>query len=272
MKHQVIGIMDSGIGGLSVVLAVRELLPLYPIVYFADPQHFPYGEKERGELSAIVQPVADFLVYGVGVQVLVVACGTVSSLLLPELRKKYAVPLVGIVEPACKEALTRVPEGAIGVLATRATVRAGSFRRTIEKLRPGTRVFEEAWPEFIDAVEQGTFDTLAWRKWVRARLEALYRQGVRGVIMGCTHFAFISDFFEELSCDLFPVVNPAVSCAREVREVLPEGELRVPPSLTVFVRGDREHFIRTVRNLRFPIPMEVLSFGDVGEWVAYGLP
>lgn len=272
MKHQVVGIMDSGIGGLSVVLAVRKLLPSHPVVYFADPQHFPYGEKEKGELSAIVQPVVDFLVHGVGVQVLVVACGTVSSLLLPELRERYTVPLVGIVEPACKEALIRVPEGAIGVLATRATVRAGSFRRIMERLRPGVQVFEEAWPEFIDAVEQGTFDTLIWRKWVRARLEALHRQGVRGVIMGCTHFAFISDFFEELAHDLFPVVNPAASCAREVKEVLPGGEPRVPPSLTVFVRGDRERFIRTVRNLRFSLPMEVLSFGDVGEWVAYGLP
>lgn len=272
MKESTIGIMDSGIGGLSVVLAVRELFPSYPIVYFADPLHFPYGEKEEQELFAIVQPVVDFLVYGVRVQVLVVACGTVSSLLLPRLRKGYSIPLVGIVEPACREALARVPEGAIGVLATRATVRAGSFRRVIERLRSGTPVIEEAWPEFIEAVEKGTFNTLAWRIWVRERLESLHERGVRGIIMGCTHFAFISDFFEELSRDLFPVINPAASCAREVAQILPKAELRDSSSLTVFVRGNQEHFIDAVQKFRFPLPMEVHSFGDVRGWVAYGLP
>ncbi|MCX7730739.1 MAG: hypothetical protein N2205_05950, partial [Candidatus Caldatribacterium sp.] len=141
---------------------------------------------------------------------------------------------------------------------------------TIERLRPGTRVVEEAWPEFIAAVEQGTFDTLEWRRWVRERLEVLHGQGVRGIIMGCTHFAFISDFFRELSQDLFPVINPAASCAREVKGVLPKGEFQASPSLIVFVRGDREHFVRTVQNLRFSLPMEVFSFGNVGERVAYG--
>lgn len=270
MKPGTIGVMDSGIGGLSVVLAVRKLFPSHPIVYFADPLHFPYGEKEEQELAAIVGPVVDFLVYGAGVQVLVVACGTVSSLLLPKLKRTYSIPLVGIVEPACKEALARVPEGAIGVLATRATVRAGTFRRTIERLRPGTPVVEEAWPEFIEAVEEGVFDTPPWRVWVRGRLEEFYAQGVRGVIMGCTHFAFISTFFEELAQDLFPVVNPAASCAQEVTEVLENSATGDSPSLTVFVRGDREHFIRTVLRLGFPLPMEVIPFGHVRGWVAHG--
>ncbi|MBC7217556.1 MAG: glutamate racemase [Candidatus Caldatribacterium sp.] len=270
MKEDTIGVIDSGIGGLSVVLAVRELFPSNPIVYFADPLHFPYGEKEEQELSAIVRPILDFLVYGVGVRVLVVACGTVSSLLLPKLKEEYPVPLLGIVEPACREALTRVPEGAIGVLATRATVRVGSFRKTLEQLRPGVLVLEEAWPEFIEAVEEGNFDTPSWRAWVRERLEVLYSRGVRGVIMGCTHFAFISGFFEELARDLFPVINPASSCAREVAGVLAPAKAGVSPSLTVFVRGDREHFLRTVQGFRIPLPMEVLSFADARGWVAYG--
>lgn len=270
MKEDAIGIMDSGIGGLSVVLAVRERFPSLPILYFADPLHFPYGEKEKHELSAIVRPIVDFFVYGAKVRVLVTACGTVSSLLLPELREEYSIPLVGILEPACREALARIPQGVIGVLATRATVRAGSFRRTIERLRPGTRVFEEAWPEFIEAVEVGAFDTPFWREWVKTRLESLYRQGVRGIILGCTHFAFISAFFEELSRDLFPVINPAVSCAQEVASFLPEDRGAFLPSVTVFVRGNQEHFLRTAKALHFPLAMELYSFGCVHGWVAHG--
>lgn len=269
MKPAPVGIMDSGIGGFSVVLEMRKLFPSYPIVYFADPLHFPYGEKRKEELAPIVQPVVDFLVHGIKVGVLVVACGTVSSLLLPELREKYALPMLGIVEPACREALATVREGAIGVLATRATIRVGAFRQTLARSRPGVEVVEEAWPEFIEAVEEGVFDTPSWRLWVRERLEALYARGVRGVIMGCTHFALISTFFEELAQGLFPIVNPAVSCAREVGELLPLGQFQGPGLLTVFVRGDREGFLQVIERFRFPLEMDVVSFENACGWVAH---
>lgn len=269
MKPAPVGIMDSGIGGFSVVLEMRKLFPSCPIVYFADPLHFPYGEKRKEELAPIVQPVVDFLVHGIKVGLLVVACGTVSSLLLPELREKYALPMLGIVEPACREALAMVREGAIGVLATRATIRVGAFRQTLARFRPGVEVVEEAWPEFIEAVEEGVFDTPSWRFWVRERLEALYARGVRGVIMGCTHFALISTFFEELAQGLFPIVNPAVSCAREVGELLPLGQLQGPGLLTVFVRGDREGFLQVIERFRFPLEMDVVSFENACGWVAH---
>lgn len=261
--------MDSGVGGLSVALAVREVLPHDHIVYFADPLHFPYGEKTREELVPIVQPVVDFLVRRVGVEVLVVACGTVSSLLLPELQKKYDIPLIGIVEPACREALARVPQGSIGVLATRATVRAGTFRRVLEELQPGVEVVEEAWPEFIEAVERGVFDTPPWRAWVRERLETLYARGVRGTIMGCTHFALISFFFEDLAQGLFSIVNPALSCAREVEKIMSGARAQGTDALTVFVRGDREAFVKVVKSFHFPLEMDILSFGDVHGWVTH---
>jgi len=269
LKPAPVGIMDSGIGGFSVVLEMRKLFPSCPIVYFADPLHFPYGEKRKEELAPIVQPVVDFLVHGIKVGLLVVACGTVSSLLLPELREKYALPMLGIVEPACREALAMVREGAIGVLATRATIRVGAFRQTLARSRPGVEVVEEAWPEFIEAVEEGVFDTPSWRFWVRERLEALYARGVRGVIMGCTHFALISTFFEELAQGLFPIVNPAVSCAREVGELLPLGQLQGPGLLTVFVRGDREGFLQVIERFRFPLEMDVVSFENACGWVAH---
>lgn len=261
--------MDSGIGGFSVVLAVREFFPHSHIVYFADPLHFPYGEKTKEELLPIVQPVFDFLVNGVGVEVLLVACGTVSSLILPEFYGRYSVPLVGIVEPACKEALRLIPEGMIGVLATRATIRVGAFRQMLAELRPGVEVLEEAWPDFIEAVERGNFDTPFWRTWTRARLEMFYEKGVRGLIMGCTHFALISSFFEEMASGLFPIVNPASSCAQEARNLLGEEEGEEVGSLTVLVRGDKDAFADTIRRFCLPLNGEILSFCDVHGWVAH---
>lgn len=243
-----IGVIDSGVGGLSVVKALRNLLPYCNLVYVTDPLYFPYGEKTGEDLIKIVKPLIDFLVNEEKVQVVVTACGTISAICLPALSQMFAIPLYGILQPASERASEVTNKGKIAVLATRATTQAGSFRKAIHKINPSLQVVEEAWPELIQAVERGDFDTQKWRLWVRNKLENFRRQGVDTVVMGCTHFALISDFFREMGGDDFQVVDPSVACAQKVFDKFNNCEKSLPTAgeIQIVVRGDEKGFLQTI--------------------------
>lgn len=256
-----IGVIDSGVGGLSVVEAIKQLVPAQNIVYVADPLHFPYGEKTKDELMILVRPFIFFL-QSLMVQAVVIACGTVSSLCLEDLHREFTLPIMGILGPACREALRVTQKRRIMILATRATVRAGSFRKTLKSMDAGVEVREEAWPELIEAVERGTFNTPSWRAWVKEQLFRFRSQGIDTVILGCTHFALISWFFEELAEGLF-IINPAQSCAREVGKsfCVERSDASWGGQLSIFVRGSTASFRKSLQEVPLALnQFELLSF------------
>ncbi|MGQ9473914.1 MAG: glutamate racemase [Candidatus Caldatribacteriaceae bacterium] len=260
-RQKPLGVIDSGVGGLSVVEALRQLVPSRDIVYVADPLHFPYGEKSKDDLIVLVRSLIFFL-ESLNVETVITACGTVSSLCLDDLRKEFLIPIVGILEPTCREALRVTRNKKILVLATNATVKAGSFRNAIKILDPKVEVCEEAWPELIEAVERGTFYTQEWKEWVEEKLSFFYSQGVDTVILGCTHFALVSWFFEELARGRFLVVNPAKECALRVGESLGMENLDGSSKgrTLIFVRGDTILFQKTVR--RIPLSLETFELAS----------
>jgi glutamate racemase len=256
-----IGVIDSGVGGLSVVEAIKQLVPAQNIVYVADPLHFPYGEKTKDELMILVRPFIFFL-QSLMVRAVVIACGTVSSLCLEDLRREFTLPIMGILGPACQEALRVTQKRRIMILATRATVQAGSFRKTLKSMDAGVEVHEEAWPELIEAVERGEFDTPRWRAWVKEKLSRFRSQGIDTIILGCTHFALISWFFEELAESLF-IVNPAQSCAREVRKsfCVERSDASWNGQLSIFVQGSKASFRKSLQGVPLALnQFELLSF------------
>ncbi|MCX6090773.1 MAG: CTP synthase [Candidatus Atribacteria bacterium] len=238
--HPLLGIVDSGIGGLSMVLALGDVLPRESVVYVADPLHFPYGEKTKNELITISSSLLSFLVEKKKVKLIVTACGTLSSTCLLDLQRMISVPVFGIIEPGAAEALNASRTGKIAVLATSATVKSGTFRKTMFLKKPDIQVFEEAWPEFVNAVENGTYDTPEWRSWVGARLQWFKKQGIDAIIMGCTHFALITSFFQDLAGTDFSIINPAQATAREVQNYLRSHRLLSSGNhhTTLVIRGD----------------------------------
>ncbi len=257
-----LGIIDSGIGGLSVVNAVRTLLPEEDIIYVADPLHFPYGEKSREELVEIVKPIIGYLSQHRKAKLIITACGTLSSVCLPDLAQLISIPIMGIVQSACQEAARVTRQGKIGVLATRATVKAGAFGQTLKGVNPGLEVIEEAWPEFVAAVEKGEFNSPEWRVQIKNRLISLKDRGVDTLIMGCTHFSLISWFFQELGGRELQVVDPAWACAQEVKNKLYSEEKRSSSSgkLSILVRGDGFSFQESLDNLSFHLKEKVSLF------------
>ncbi len=257
-----VGVIDSGVGGLSVVEAIRQLVPSQDIVYVADPLHFPYGEKGRDELMVLIRPLVLFL-QSLKVKAIVIACGTVSSLCLEDLRREFSLPILGILEPACREALRVTQRKRVMVLATRATVQAGSFRNTLKAMDAGVEVYEEAWPELITAVEKGEFNTPRWRAWVREKLALFHAQGIDTIILGCTHFALIWWFFEELAERGLFIINPARSCALEVQRSFCAEDTSVSRhgQVSIFVRGSRATFRKALREIPLSLgQLELMSF------------
>lgn len=153
MDNRPIGVFDSGLGGLTVVRRLLELLPAEDIVYFGDTGRVPYGTRSRETIEKYAEQDCRFLMGG-GVKRIIAACGTVSST-APGVLERLPVPACGVVEPAADAALAASRSGRIGVIGTSATIRSGAFQRRIEAARPAVRVFAAACPLFVPLVENG---------------------------------------------------------------------------------------------------------------------
>jgi len=245
-----IGVIDSGVGGLSMVIALDQLLSSEEIVYVADPLHFPYGEKAKNELIHIVSSLVSYLNENLKAKLIITACGTISSNCLEELSALFQVPIIGIIDPASREAVRKTKTGKVVVLATSATVKSSTFQKHIQRIHSSITVKEEAWPEFVEAVEKGLHQTDDWRKWIHTQLIGFQQENFDTIIMGCTHFALISSFFQDIAETTFEIINPAIATAQEVKEYLEKSNLLNPSELSkkrIIVRGNSTNIKKTIQ-------------------------
>ncbi len=185
-----IGVFDSGVGGLTVLAALRRALPQVPLHYIADSAHAPYGERSTDFIqersAALCQRLIDQ-----GAQVIVVACNTATAHAADLLRTLHpAVPIVGI-EPGIKPAVAASPTGKIGVLATTATVNSPRFQALVQRHAGGRSVTAVAAAGVVSHIEQGDLDSARLRELVASHIEPLRRAGVDTVLLGCTHYPLI---------------------------------------------------------------------------------
>src|SRR5438093_5942505 len=151
-----IGVFDSGLGGLTVARAIMDLLPNEPLVYFADTGRFPYGPRPAEEVRTFAVEIASYLA-GRDVKLIVAACNTATAVALPDVAAAVDVPVVGVIEPAVRAAITATRNGRVGLIGTAGTVRSQAYQRTVQRLDPGGRVemVAQACPRFVDFVERG---------------------------------------------------------------------------------------------------------------------
>ena len=154
---QPLGIFDSGIGGLTVLKAVRREIPKEDIVYFGDTAHVPYGTKSKETITKFSVENVKFL-QTFEVKAVIVACNTASSLGLDALKQKFSIPIIGVIEPGSKRALETTKNGRIGVIGTKATIGSGSYEACLKGLDPSVKVFSGACPLFVPFVEEGWLD------------------------------------------------------------------------------------------------------------------
>jgi len=219
-----IGIYDSGVGGLTVLRAVRELLPHEDLLYFADQAKVPYGNRPLEEVRALAEGVTRYLMER-GAKLIVVACNTASAAALKHLRALYPdFPFVGM-EPAVKPAAEQTLSGKVGVLATPSTFQGEMYASVVERFAKDVQVFQATCPGLVRQIEKGYLSTPKTRMILEEALKPMLKEGADTLVMGCTHFPFVIPLIREIAGEDVRVIDPAPAVARQVKRVLEAGGL-----------------------------------------------
>lgn len=222
MSCQPIGLFDSGVGGLSVLCELRRQLPSENLVYFADTLHMPYGPRSPKDLQRIVYAILRFL-QEQQVKLVIMACNTSSAVVLPLAREAFSVPMLGMIEPTVQQVASQ-PVKRLGVMATEATVRSGTYDNELKRAGFQGWVYCQPCPELADLIEEGKDDERLATV-LRAYSLPLRQAGVEEVILGCTHYPFAS---EELKTVLGPdirLLDPATYVVAAAKRLLEQEHL-----------------------------------------------
>jgi glutamate racemase len=222
-----IGIFDSGVGGLSVLRAIRERLPSQALLYLGDQAHVPYGPRPLEEVRAFADAITRRLLAR-GARLIVVACNAASAAALHSLRETFPeTPFVGM-EPALKPAAERTHSGVVGVLATPATFQGALYASVVERFASGVTVLQDTCPGLVDRIEAGDLDGPRTREILIQALEPMLARGMDTVVMGCTHYPFVIPLIQEIAGPGVRVIDPAPAVARQTERVLPARRLLAP--------------------------------------------
>jgi glutamate racemase len=222
-----IGIFDSGMGGLTVMRALRARLPRESFVYLGDTARLPYGSKSADTVARYAtQASAALMAYGI--KLLVVACNTASAAALPALTKKLTpLPVVGVIEPGAEAAVMSAPGGPIAVIATEGTVKGGAYVRAIQALTPSMPVVQQACPLFVALAEEGLRDgpitELAAHRYLDPILATMPKP--RGLVLGCTHFPVLKQTIAKVAGNNVILIDSAETTAVAVERVLQNNAL-----------------------------------------------
>jgi glutamate racemase len=209
----VIGVFDSGIGGLTVLQWIRLRLPQADLLYLADQAFAPYGAKSSALLQQRCDLIADWLI-GQGCTVLVVACNTATAHCIDALRNRLSIDIIGV-EPGIKPAALGTRSGAIGILATENTLASGRYQQLASRFNPNTRVVNQPCPGLADAIEQGP-DTLQIDTILAHCTRAMIEAGVDRVVLGCTHYPLVQDRLQHLLGPDVALIDTGDAIAEEV--------------------------------------------------------
>ncbi len=219
MKKQSIGVFDSGIGGLTILRALRKTLPHENLIYFGDTANVPYGGKSKTAVTRLALAVAQFLETQ-EVKLIVVACNTATAQALPTLRKQLQVPVVGVIEPGANCAVATTRNHKIAVLGTQGTVESKAYVKAIAKHSPHIQVLQQACPLFVPLAEEGFADSPAAELIARAYLANIQKSKADTVILGCTHYPILKPMLSRVLGPHVKLVDSAQTLATAVKQFL----------------------------------------------------
>ncbi len=247
-----IGVFDSGVGGLSVLRAIRRQMPQESIVYFGDQAHVPYGPRPLQQVREFAVAITRFLLLR-NAKIIVVACNSASAAGLMHLRKTFPeVPFVGM-EPAVKPAAEHTSSGVVGVLATPATFQGELYASVVERFGKDVALLQSTCPGLVQRVEAGDLNGPEPRAILEAALRPLLAGKIDTIVLACTHYPFVIPLIEEIAGSNVRVIDPAPAIARQTERLLdaralarPKGQ---PGAVEYLTSGDPDSFNRSLQML-----------------------
>lgn len=215
-----IGIFDSGVGGLSVFREIRRLLPDEKYIYYSDSANCPYGEKSRDYIIGRARHITSFLI-SQGAEIIVVACNTATAAAISALREEFPVCFIGM-EPAVKPAAQATRSGVVGVLATAGTLKASKYIDTREKWAHDVKIVEHIGQGFVELVENGKVTGAEAEAVVERSVRPLIDAGADTIVLGCTHYPFLSDAILKAAGCPVTLIDPAPAVAKHLHELMME--------------------------------------------------
>jgi glutamate racemase len=240
MDHP-IGVFDSGVGGLSVLRAIRAQLPAESVLFFADQSHVPYGLRPQDEIRAFSKEITRYLL-NLGAKLIVVACNTASAAALHSLRRAFPnTPFVGM-EPAVKPAAELTHTRVVGVLATPATFQGALYASVVERFASGVTLLQDTCPGLVQEIERGELNSPVVFEILQKALCPMMEQGIDTIVLGCTHYPFVIPLIQKIVGPGVRVIDPAPAVARQTMRLLDESGMRqaasTPGMLRFYTTGD----------------------------------
>jgi glutamate racemase len=218
-KQKPIGVFDSGIGGLTVVKRLSSTLPNESIVYFGDTARVPYGSKSNSTVIEYSTQNTKFLLQK-NIKALVVACNTASSIAIPDLKKMFDIPIIGMIEPGSMMALEKSKSNKIGVIGTRATVGNLAYSKEIKKLNGAAQVIEKPCPLFVPLAEEGWIKHQATFEIAEEYLKELREIGIDTLVLGCTHYPILSEVIQQVVGKNVELIDSGVASSEVIKTKL----------------------------------------------------
>jgi glutamate racemase len=239
--QQAIAVLDSGVGGLTVVSEIMRQLPKEQILYFGDTARAPYGPRTPSEVLYFTKQIVDFLLL-YRPKMVVLACNTATAAALDPLRASISVPVVGVIKPGARAAIKHSRSKAVGVIGTEGTIKSGAYEQALRDIAPDIEVVSLACPSFVPLVEEGRYQTSEARHTVCETLAPLKLLPLDSLILGCTHYPFLSSYISECLGEDIKLINSADETAREISAILYSNGLQnrgpFKPQHRFFCSGD----------------------------------
>lgn len=246
MDKRPIGLMDSGLGGLSVTRVLRQQMPAESVVFVGDQGHYPYGTKQQSQIQQLALAIGEFLVRQ-DVKLMIIACNTATAAALPLLQAKLPIPVIGVVQPGAQAAVKRGGRR-IGVIGTESTINHQAYKQALNKLAPDLTVVSKATQPLVGLVEHGLTRTSKAQQVVNTELKIFDQQPVDTLILGCTHFPFLQT---EIGTKLGPavqLVDPAYETISQAQQLLAQHQQLAPtsqqPAIKLYSTGNQADLVQ----------------------------
>ncbi|MDQ0197102.1 glutamate racemase [Neobacillus ginsengisoli] len=216
---QPIGVIDSGVGGLTVAKEVMRQLPNEKIIYLGDTARCPYGPRSLKEVKRFTWEMTSFLLEK-KIKMLVIACNTATAAVLDEIRRELRIPVLGVINPGARAAIKRTKNYRVGIIGTEGTVKSGAYEKALKSLNSRLFVKSHACPKFVPLVESGEYDGPIAERIVDEALQPLLQQNLDTLILGCTHYPLLEPLIKTVMGDQVHVISSGDETAREISAIL----------------------------------------------------